>query len=276
MSKSCQKLIASEKIYDIIRIIPKGQKITLWFTYENYPILYSFPNYVMNPDKKIDKNTRKYNASFDPILSSGTICYGSLLHYKNKHFFFMENVMMFQGIYLSKHTTWCKRFEYMISILNHIRHDFFKTGIKTLRIGLPISLTTASGLKRFTETVYYPIYSVEYLKGTHKHVERIQNKISYKNFMIKADIKDDIYHLYNEEYVGTALIPNLETSKMMNSIFRNIKENKNLDLLEESDDDEDFENIDENKYVHLDTIYRFRCVLHDRFQLWMPIERIQE
>ena len=30
---------------------------------------------------------------------------------------------------------------------------------------------------------------------------------------------------------------------MMNSLFRTIKENNNLDLLEESDDEEEFENI---------------------------------
>ena len=35
----------------------------------------------------------------------------------------------------------------------------------------------------------------------------------------------------------------------MNNIFRNIKENTNLDALEESDDEEEFENISLDKYV---------------------------
>ena len=35
----------------------------------------------------------------------------------------------------------------------------------------------------------------------------------------------------------------------MNSIFRNIKENRNLDLLEESDDEDEFENINLDKYL---------------------------
>ena len=38
----------------------------------------------------------------------------------------------------------------------------------------------------------------------------------------------------------------------MNKHFRIIKENDNLDLLEESDDEDEFENIDEDKYVYLD------------------------
>ena len=45
--------------------------------------------------------------------------------------------------------------------------------------------------------------------------------------------------LYNnkEEYVDVALIPDFNTSVMMNKLFRNIKENSNLDALEESDDE---------------------------------------
>ena len=38
----------------------------------------------------------------------------------------------------------------------------------------------------------------------------------------------------------------------MNSLFRNIKENRNLDLLEESDDEEEFENTSLDKFVDLD------------------------
>ena len=35
----------------------------------------------------------------------------------------------------------------------------------------------------------------------------------------------------------------------MNTLFRNIKENQNLDALEESDDEEEFENISLDKFV---------------------------
>ena len=42
------------------------------------------------------------------------------------------------------------------------------------------------------------------------------------------------------EKYKVACIPNYKTSMMMNALFRNIKENRNLDLLEESDDEEEF------------------------------------
>jgi hypothetical protein len=58
----------------------------------------------------------------------------------------------------------------------------------------------------------------------------------------------------------------------MNSLFRNIKENINLDLLEESDDEEEFENINIDKYVHLEKKIKMTCVYVPKMKLWKPIE----
>ena len=265
--------MVSSNNFDCIRIIPKGPKITLWFTYNQYPVLYSFPNYILSPEKKLDRKTKQYVVSYDPVLSSGTIVYGTLLNYKSKHFFFMEDVMQYKSQHV-RHKSWNNKLKYMIDILNFIRDDFHKIMKKTIRIGIPIMHICKQNIQKQIINTYYMPYSIEYLKENRKFVEKISN-ITYKNFMIRADLKEDIYHLYQDEYVGNALIPNLETSKMMNSIFRRIKENDNLDLLEESDDDDEFENIDEDKYVDLEKIYRFRCVLHGRFNMWVPIEKIE-
>jgi superfamily II DNA/RNA helicase len=51
-------------------------------------------------------------------------------------------------------------------------------------------------------------------------------------------------------YYDVAFIPDYSTSVMMNKLFRNIKENQNLDALEESDDEEEFiieEDLDDVK-----------------------------
>ena len=66
-------------------------------------------------------------------------------------------------------------------------------------------------------------------------------------FKITPDIQNDIYHLHyydqriNENSTENNIfdvvyIPDYKTSVMMNKLFRNIKENANLDALEESDD----------------------------------------
>jgi hypothetical protein len=62
----------------------------------------------------------------------------------------------------------------------------------------------------------------------------------------------------------------------MNKIFRNIKENLNLDLLEESDNEEDFENINPNKYVNLNISKSFECIYNYKFKKWIPIKLSNE
>ena len=73
-------------------------------------------------------------------------------------------------------------------------------------------------------------------------------------FQIKPEINNDTYTLYIHGSNGIVpyqktFIPDYKTSVFMNKHFRIIKENDNLDLLEESDDEDEFENIDEDKYV---------------------------
>lgn len=91
-------------------------------------------------------------------------------------------------------------------------------------------------------------------------------------FIVKPDIQNDIYHLYchNGEYYGIACIPDYKTSVMMNNHFRTIKENNDLDKLEESDDEEEFENPNIDKFVNLDKSYKFECLFNKRFKKWTP------
>ena len=58
----------------------------------------------------------------------------------------------------------------------------------------------------------------------------------------------------------------------MNNLFRKIKENRNLDLLEESDSEEEFENTDISKYVNLEKEYTIKCKYSNRFKKWIPLE----
>ena len=62
----------------------------------------------------------------------------------------------------------------------------------------------------------------------------------------------------------------------MNNIFRNIRENKDLDYLEESDDDEDFQNINEDKFVNLNKSANILCEYNYRFKKWVPLKTTKE
>jgi hypothetical protein len=101
-------------------------------------------------------------------------------------------------------------------------------------------------------------------------------------FLVRPEIQDDIYNIYclnsglKEEQHGIAHIPNFNTSVMMNKLFRNIKENHNLDALEESDDEDEFENDKSDKFVYLDRSYKMVCVYNPKFKKWTPIKLANE
>lgn len=93
-------------------------------------------------------------------------------------------------------------------------------------------------------------------------------------FYVKADMQFDIYRLYVSDrttYYGLAYIPNFKTSVWMNGLFRKIRENDNLDLLEESDDEDDFQDVSPTKYVDLEKCMKLECVFHSKFKRWVPL-----
>ena len=101
-------------------------------------------------------------------------------------------------------------------------------------------------------------------------------------FLVTADIQFDIYHLYaygkNREraYCGLAYIPNCKSSMFMNGLFRNIRENLNLDNIEESDDEEDFQDTRIDKYVDLSKTLEIECQFHSKFKKWVPLRVLPE
>jgi hypothetical protein len=107
-------------------------------------------------------------------------------------------------------------------------------------------------------------------------------KVKEQVMLVKPDLQNDIYHLYSYDessktysvYQNVAAIPDYKTSVLLNKLFRNIKENNNLDALEESDDEEEFENEKEDRFVFLEKEYKFKCVYNFKFKKWTPINQI--
>lgn len=111
--------------------------------------------------------------------------------------------------------------------------------------------------------------------------DNVNKGIKTAVFLVKPDIQADIYHLYyykngnekkgKEEYYDIACIQEYTVSVMMNRLFRNIKENQNLDALEESDDEEEFQSEKEDKFVFLDKSFKMNCVYNPKFKKWSPV-----
>jgi hypothetical protein len=96
-------------------------------------------------------------------------------------------------------------------------------------------------------------------------------------FKVKPDIQNDIYHLHCMEnhaelFYNIAYIPDYKTSVMMNKLFRNIKENENLDLLEESDDEDEFQNENVDRFVDMNKSLLMICKFNHKFKKWYPVK----
>jgi hypothetical protein len=134
------------------------------------------------------------------------------------------------------------------------------------------------------------ISCVKYYKPNSNSNNSINNGINTKNivdkgkatianravFKVSPQIQTDIYNLFvykdgKEEFFSIAFIPDFKTSVLMNKLFRNIKENSNLDALEESDDEAEFENEREDKYVFLDRCVKMNCQYNYKFKKWVPV-----
>ena len=171
-------------------------------------------------------------------------------------------------------------------------HNLMKFYIKqkylnnnSILMGLPLIDTNYYNLLNKINNLYYDVFCIQYRllyknKPFLNEIVKIDKKI-YKYFLVKPTIINDIYDLYvlndkKYERFSIGYIPDYKSSVMMNTLFRDIKENRNLDALEESDDEEEFENISLDKFVNLDKKYVMKCLYNSKFKLWQPIEVVNE
>ena len=164
-----------------------------------------------------------------------------------------------------------------------IKYIQFRTEQNTILNKLNIPLSSVIPIKQIEvnkreinkREVYNEINKREvYKREVNKREVNKREEYKEKIFTIKADIQNDIYNLYDvltSEFIDIVYIPNYKTSVMMNKLFRNIKENQNLDALEESDDEEDFENDKIDKYVYLDRSINMICEYNIKYKRWQPL-----
>jgi len=130
---------------------------------------------------------------------------------------------------------------------------------------------------QYKNTQYNKSHANKSQDSNHLHISKRQVV-----FKITADIQNDIYNLYaldkqgGDSFYGFAHIPNFKTSVMMNKFYRNIKENINLDMLEESDSEDEFENDDPLRFVNLTKTHNFICAYNNKFRKWYPIQLAQD
>lgn len=271
--------------FDTLMAIPKGPKCFLWITTYNGNNISIF--FILDIHKQIKE---LFYFHFDKHLKTnwtsgiGTIFYGTIFYTNINKCFTIENLLFHCGKNVSN-TSWGQKWCIIESILAS-KLQLQSVCDPKIIIGLPIVTNNIEDFKLLISHSLYNIYKIEYRKYSdvnksictkiHIICDNLNAQLSQNVFLVKPTLQDDIYELYdsskNDVFVDIAHIPDYKTSVMMNSLFRTIKENNNLDALEESDDEEEFQNNNIEQFVSLDTSYKMICVFNYKFKKWQPIE----
>lgn len=266
--------------FSYMRVIPKGKKGYIWFqSTHNYnsclsPIFY-FERFRNN--LQLINNGTSFNlcCNADELSAgdNGTVLYGTLLNHNNTQYFNVENIYYYKNKNVSK-DSWDKKLRVM--------NDLFTNNIKQLSYGRN-DITLLSCLTQklphdvisIKTTVPYNIHCIQYLfeysSKLYYKLETEKETIKEQQYNIKANLNHDDYDIYTvdkHKYIGKLHVPDYNTSIHLNSIFRNIRENIDLDFLEESDTEEDFQNISLDKYVNLNKIIRVTCAFDTNMNMW--------
>lgn len=284
--------------YDSCLAIPVGKKAFAWFTYEGENDVCYLAD--LNRDKKITTLKKVENIIVPVDLAIGTVLYGTIVAEEEDKtpFFVVEDIYYYQG-YPVKHACFLERMDMIRIVLDSVNPS-------SIHFVMPVIWSIHSA----EPTAGYPVHHHQY-RSTYKIMPYLNvfinkkitapvieekkkstfvyetirfrkdfNKPQYRypaTFQVTADIQYDIYHLYAfgrnnlPVYYDVAYIPNCKTSVFMNQLFRNIRENTNLDYIEESDDEDDFQNIDADKYVDVNKVLLIECSFHTKFRRWVPI-----
>lgn len=260
--------------FDYYSLIPKGRKMFLWTTYFKEHNKISF---ALELNKGAIENIKHIELPTQKEHAYGTIFYGTAF---SSNFFSIENIHYYKGQNTERNNNneqlmLCKEYmQFYCSNINLSKSSSFKMGI-------PYMSNEMNDCIRMKNLLPYRVFCIQHKKynwnNKKLHFSFIKNNV-YKSinihFEVKADVQNDVYYCYyndSDEPYCALYIPDIKTSVMMNKLFRIIKENDNLDALEESDDEEEFENIDEDKFVLKNKIFVMDCAYNPKFKKWYPI-----
>ena len=294
--------------YNVILAIPDGIQCFAWFTsYKGDNVCFIMEINTNDNNKNTITNISICLTGFNDKLAFGTIFYGTTFSANSASCFCIEDLYYYKGVNYSG-KTFINRLE---TLKNILKTEISQQALtpKYMIFGMPLMGTDLLALLKDIEQLPYKtmylkyrwyetkkIMCAEYYSRANKpnvfepkaskfepkvlepiiRKKSSQSQLSNAIFHITPDVRSDIYNLFvlnngRMDFYDYAFIPDYETSVKMNKLFRNIKENNNLDSLEESDDENDFQDDRSDKYVYLDRSYKMNCQFNYKFKKWMPI-----
>jgi len=280
------KEINNDAKYFILK--PKGRKSFIWFTYHEKELLCIL--ILLNDNNILNENNVYYklNNNFN-----NNLCYNNVLiqciFIKNKttNYIIIDNIFNYNNYNnIIQEYNYLHNFNSKIKLYKNTINMIYNNNINQFYI--PIIDTNINTLYNKIYNIDYKIHSISIFNDTKFMGNYIfQNNILFTNniranFYIKSDYNADMYLMYildnqnNYIFYDYLLIDSYKLSIFMNKIFRYIKENENLDFLEESDDEDEFENISKDKFINIEKSEIIQCIYNYKFKKWMPEKNTTE
>lgn len=265
-----------ENTYFILK--SQGRRSYIWFTYYKDKIIAILC--IIN--KNFNDNSNKYyyyDIDFDKtLLYNNVVIYGYYFKKNNKDYFILDCVINYNNYnkYLQDNE-YSNDIIYRLSLYKLVL-DNIKNSINNY-IYLPYISNDINAIYNNMYNVEYQPYSISVYKNNGylgNYILQNNNFVNKVTFLTRANIQPDSYDIYvldRDKLVkyDYAHIDTFKTSIFMNSLFRKIKENSNLDLLETSDSEDDFENINNDKYVDLQKSINIEYKYNKIFKKWIPV-----
>ena len=282
-------------------IIPKGPKAVVWYTYwkDQHVCLLIKLN-----ERGNYSDVQVFPSSFSDKLALGTVIYGTYFLHYNQHYFTCEQLHVYQGNEVHK-KPYLDKLNLLLAMFQSEVEQVAYVPSTTLVMGMPVMTSTYEDAEAQLNALPYKTYgigipNIRHIKHNHQqHQNNYQqmpitpkplttNPTQYnkpnqyntqnKQFKVKAELGADKYMLYTDDnkIFEQALVSSYKSSVLLNSLFRNIKENTNLDLLEESDDEDEFENTELDRFVDLEKTIVMECVYSKRFKKWEPVKVVSK
>lgn len=261
---------------DAFSVVPEGDTSILWITYvgsKRVAILMR-----MGKDGEISSAVPMVLAFHDDLsLGTGTMLLGVTFKCSDMTNFACMDILLHCGQDVHR-LRMIEKMERLCQILETQIDSRVQTR-GGLSVGLPP--TTSSFIEAVDIARSLP-YNVSHIRSLLMRNSRALGLTPYTAssktlavLIVKPAVQQDIYHLFTSDgkkHRMPAAVQDYETSVMLNKTFRTIKENANLDALEESDDETDFEDVRSDKYVDLKKSAAYVCEYIPKFGKWQPVQ----
>ena len=235
---------------------PCGKRAYAWFTYHKTKNVC----FLLDIKERTPVNIYPVHAAFSSPLALGTILHGTITHFQGTRCFVADNIFYWKGepcgddLYEAK----LERMKAM-----------FQTDIDS-RIYLPTQVMFSLPVYSYHPTSFdtiYKLYCVKCIQLRGPKIVNSQDRTAV--WTVKPRETCDTYELFNDVNVsqGLACVDTYKRSVYLNSLFRNVQENANLDAIEESDDEDEAPAFRE-------TEIKMFCRWHPLHKQWVPLSRV--